>query len=301
MPLSLPPLNALRAFESAARTGSYVAAAEELGVSPAAVSQQVRNLEEFLGKQLFMRFNNRVSLTDAGQMIFAGTSDALQSISALTEQVISGGTRQRLVISVITSIAERWLEPRLAAFAAKEKGLRMELRVEGDPVDFARHNIDLRICYGTNVYPEMTTIQLFQDEVLPLCGPGYLDRNSDARARGMEAVPDEDLIHTSWGPSFVSHPTWHAWFAKSGVDRPNDTRGHQIGMSSLALDLARDGMGVALGQKVMASGDLAAGRLVPLSDVTIALGHPYCLVYPRSKARKTGLQALIDWLVKEAG
>jgi LysR family glycine cleavage system transcriptional activator len=301
MPLSLPPLNALRAFEAAARTGSYVAAAEELGVSPAAVSQQVRNLEEFLGKQLFMRFNNRVSLTDAGQMIFVGTSDALQSISALTEQVMSGGTRQRLVISVITSIAERWLEPRLAAFAAKEKGLRIELRVEADPVDFARHNIDLRICYGTNVYPEMNTIQLFQDEVLPLCSPSYLDRNGDARARGMEAVPDEDLIHTNWGQSFVSHPTWHAWFVKNGVDRPNDTRGHQIGMSSLALDLARDGMGVALGQKVMASADMAAGRLLALSNVTIALGHPYCLVYPRSKARKTGLQALIEWLMKEAG
>ena len=150
MPLSLPPLNALRAFEAAARTGSYVAAAEELGVSPAAVSQQVRNLEDFLGKQLFMRFNNRVLLTDAGQVVFAGASDALQSISALTEQVMSGGTRSRLVISVITSVAERWLEPRLAAFALKEKALRIELRVEGDPVDFARHNIDLRICYGTN-------------------------------------------------------------------------------------------------------------------------------------------------------
>ncbi len=246
-----------------------------------------------------MRFNNRVSLTDAGQAIFVGASDALQSISALTEQVMSGGTRSRLVISVITSVAERWLEPRLAAFALKEKALRIELRVEGDPVDFARHNIDLRICYGTNVYPEMNTIRLFQDAVLPLCSPSYLERNRSARTLGMEGVPDEDLIHTSWGPSFVSHPTWHAWFAKSGIDRPIDAKGYQIGMSGLSLDLARDGVGVALGQTVMAAGDLAAGRLVPVSDVTIELGHPYCLVHPRSKARKAGLQALIDWLTKE--
>lgn len=301
MPLSLPPLNALRAFEAAARTGSYVAAAEELGVSPAAVSQQVRNLEDFFGKKLFTRFNNRVSLTDAGQAIFAGASDALQSISALTEQVMTGGTRSRLVVSVITSVAERWLEPRLAAFALKEKALRIELRVEGDPVDFARHNIDLRICYGTNIYPEMNTIRLFQDEVLPLCSPAYLERNPGARTQGMEAVPDEDLIHTSWGPSFVSHPTWHAWFAKSGIDRPIDAKGYQIGMSGLSLDLARDGVGVALGQKVMAAGDMAAGRLVPVSGITIELGHPYCLVHPRSKARKAGLQALIDWLMKDAG
>lgn len=301
MPLSLPPLKALRAFEAAARTGSYVAAAEELGVSPAAVSQQVRNLEEFLGKQLFMRFNNRILLTDAGQVVFAGSADALQSISVLTEQVISGGTKSRIVISVITSVAERWLEPRLAAFALREKALRFELRVESDPVDFARHNIDLRVCYGTNLYPEMNMIRLLQDEVLPLCSPAYLERNQSARTLGMDGVPDDDLIHTSWGPSFVSHPTWHAWFAKSGIDRPNDTKGYQVGMSGLSLDLARDGVGVALGQKMMAGGDLAAGRLVPLSTVAIALGHPYCLVHPRSKSRKAGLQLLIDWLTKETG
>lgn len=301
MPLLLPPLNALRAFEAAARTGSYVAAAEELGVSPAAVSQQVRNLEEFLGKQLFMRFNNRVSLTDAGQAIFAGASDALQSISALIEQVRSGATKSRLVVSVITSVAERWFEPRLAAFALREKALRIELRVESDPVDFARHNIDLRICYGTNLYPEMNMIRLLQDEVLPLCSPAYLERNLAAKTGGMDGVPDDDLIHTSWGPSFVSHPTWHAWFAKSGIARPNDGKGYQVGMSSLALDLARDGVGVALGQRMIAGDDLKAGRLVPLSDIAIQLGHPYCLVHPRSKARKAGLQSLIDWLTNETG
>jgi LysR family glycine cleavage system transcriptional activator len=206
-----------------------------------------------------------------------------------------------LVISVITSIAERWLEPRLAAFALHEKGLRIDLRVEGDPVDFARHNIDLRLCYGANLYPDMNMIRLFQDEVLPLCSPAYLKRNRNAERLGMEGVPDDDLIHTSWGPSFVSHPTWHDWFALSGLNRPNDSRGYQVGMSSLALDLARDNVGVALGQRMMAGGDLAAGRLVTLSKLAIKLGHPYCLIHPRSKARKAGLQALISWLTKDAG
>ena len=301
MPLSIPPLNALRAFEAAARAGSYVAAAEELKVSPAAVSQQIRKLEAFLDKQLFMRFNNRVVLTDAGQAVYAGASDALQAISALTEQVMSGSAKSRLVVSVISSVAQRWLEPRLAAFALREPTLRIDLRVEPDPVDFARHNIDLRICYGANLYPEMTIIGLLQDEVLPLCSPGYLERNPRARASGIDGVPDDDLIHTNWGPSFVSHPTWHAWFAKSGISRPSDATGHQVGMSSLALDFARDGVGVALGQRMMAGDDLAAGRLLPLSTITIALGHPYCLVYPRSKARKGGVRSLIHWLVGDAG
>lgn len=297
MPLSLPPLNALRAFEAAARAGSYVAAAEELHVSPAAVSQQVRNLEEFLGKQLFMRFNNRVVLTDAGQAIFAGASDALQAISDLTEQAMTGRTKSRLVISVLPSVAHRWLERRLAAFVLHEKTLRFDLRVEDDPVDFARHGIDLRMCYGTNPYPELNTIDLLHDEVLPLCSPAYLERNPAAQTLAMQAVPNDDLIHTDWGPSFGSHPAWPAWFTKSGIARPGDTEGYRVGMSSLALDLARDGVGVALGQRMMAEDDLSAGRLVPLSALAISMGHPYCLVHPRNKARKQGLHTLIDWLV----
>ena len=299
MSLPLPPLNALRAFEAAARAGGYVAAAEELGVSPAAVSQQVRNLEEFLGKQLFMRFNNRVVLTDAGQAVYAGASECLQAISTLTEQIMSGHARSRLVISVITSVAERWLESRLAAFARQHPTIRIDLRVEPDPVDFARQNIDLRICYGANLYTEMTVILLKQDEVLPLCSPLYLERNVDAKSLGMKAVPHDDLIHTNWGPMFFSHPTWRAWYAKAGLNRPDDSKGYQIGTSGLVLDMARDGVGVALGQRMMAAGDLAAGRLVPLSDVTITLGHPYCIVHPRSKSRKAGLQALIEWLAKD--
>lgn len=296
MSLPLPPLNALRAFEAAARAGSYVAAADELGVSPAAVSQQVRRLEDFLGKQLFMRFNNRVVLTDAGRSIHVGASEALQLISAMTEQIMSGRARSRLVISVITSVAERWLESRLAIFARQHSNLRLDLRVEQDPVDFARHNIDVRICYGANLYPDMTTLPLRHDEVVPVCAPSYFERNPAAALLGMQAVSHDDLIHTNWGPMYFSHPTWKAWFAKAGLPRVDDSKGYQIGTSGLVLDMARDGVGVALGQRMMATDDLAAGRLVPLSDITIALGQPYCFVYPRSKARKAGVQNLVSWL-----
>lgn len=298
MALSLPPLNALRAFEAAARSGSYVAAAEELGVSPAAVSQQVKNLEEFLGKELFRRYNNRIVLTDAGQTIYSGASDALQSISAITEQVVSGRARSRLVISALPSVAERWMEPKLAAYAREKPNFRFELRSEEDMVDFARSEIDLRVSYGVNLYPEMATIPITRDEVLPVCSPAYLDRNPAAKTGGMTCVADDDLIHTNWGPSFVSHPTWQAWFTEIGVARPDETRGFRIGKSSLALDMACDGFGVALGQRMMAADDLKAGRLVILDDRPISLGHHYCLVYPRGKIKKAGLIDLVDWLVQ---
>lgn len=294
----LPPLNALRAFESAARTGSYVAAASELGVSSAAVSQQVRNLEDFLGKQLFMRFNNRIVLTDAGQSIFAGATEAFQSISSLTQQALTGAARSRLVISVLPSVAHRWLAPRLAAFSLQEKSFRFELRVEDDPVDFARYEIDLRVCYGTSLYPELKAVHLRHDEALPMCSPAYLARNPAAPQPLLAGVPDDELIHTDWGPSFGSHPTWRTWFAANNVVRPGTAEGYRSGMSGIALDLARDGIGVTLGQRMLADDDLKAGRLVALSDIAIPLGHPYSLVHPISKMRKAGLRNLIAWLVE---
>lgn len=292
----LPPLNAIRAFEAAARNGSYVGAAEELGVSPAAVSQQVKNLEDFLRKRLFRRYNNRIALTDAGQTIYSGASDALQSLSALTEQVVSGRARSRLVISSVPSMAERWTAPQLALYRQRAPNLRFELRSEEDLVDFVRHEIDLRLSYGLNHYPDMISVPLMQDEVVPVCSPAYIERNPDAAGHGLSAVPDDDLIHTNWGPSFVSHPTWQLWLAAAGGRVPDETRGYRVGSSSLALDLAVRGVGVALGQRHMGADDLAAGRLVVLDQRPLPLGHRYCLVYPPAKARKAGLIDLVNWL-----
>lgn len=295
----LPPLNALRAFEAAARAGSYVTAAKEIGVSPAAISQQVRNLERFLDKRLFTRLNNRVVLTDAGQAIFSGTTEALQSIAAVTEQTLTGTTRSRLVISVLPSVARLWLAPRLVGFLRDQPRLRFAIRVEDDPVDFARGNIDLRICYGRNLYPELTTIQLRHDEVLPLCSPDYLARNPAAANPGLAGVPDDDLIHTDWGPGFGSLPSWEFWFDSCGVPRSGRDKGFVVSMSGLALDFARDGLGVVLGQRMMAEADMHAGRLKALSSFAVPLGHPYSLVHPRGRDRKADLRRLIAWLCSQ--
>ncbi|MGV8985129.1 MAG: LysR substrate-binding domain-containing protein [Cypionkella sp.] len=295
MPLTLPPLNALRAFEAAARTGSYVAAAEELGVSAAAISQHIRKLEDFLGKEMFLRLNNRVILTDAGHAIFAGTSEALQSISDATGQLMSDRSRTRLVISALESVADKWLLPHLVDYARANPGFRFDLRVEPDPVDFARHNIDLRLCYGLGHYPGHRVQPLAQDVVQPMCSPAYRDNHPDL-AFGLGGVLAGDLLHTSWGPSFASNPTWRLWHQKAGLKPLSETEGFQVGRSGLALDMAREGMGVALAQRMMASADLAAGHLVILSEVSLALGHPYCLAYPHSKARKRDLAGLCIWL-----
>jgi len=299
MPLTLPPLNSLRAFEAAARTGSFVAAAEELGVSPAAISQHVRKLEDFLGKDMFLRLNNRIMLTDAGHAILLGTAGALLQISETTLDLTADRPRSRLVISSIESVAEKWLLPRLVALSRSEPDFRFDLRVEPDPVDFDRQDIDLRLSYGTGQYPDQRVQVLARDVVQPMCSPDYLQRNPAVAAEGMAAVPGRDLLSTSWGPSFGSNPGWPSWFQRAGLPMP-DMVGFQVGRSSLAIDMACEGLGVALAQRMLGQADCAQGRLVTLSPLTLDLGHPYCLVYPHSKARKRSLDLIFGWLMTSA-
>ena len=283
--LKLPPLNALKSFEAAARTGSYVAAAAELNVSPAAVSQQVRNLEAFFRRKLFTRLNNRVVLTDAGEAVQAGITPALEEIATLTRRVLAAAGRGRLVVSVIPSLAECWFMPLLA----QASPLAIDLRVENDPVDFAASEIDLRIFYGSASYPGLQVVPLFRDAVLPLCSPELAQR------AGAAALPDELLIHTSWGQDFASHPSWDEWFGTYRPGRRVDpSKGHRVGSSQLALDFARRGLGVALGQRALAQELLQRGDLVVLDEAALPLGHDYCAAWPRAKARKPGLVQLID-------
>lgn len=287
--MPLPPLNALRAFESAARNGGYVAAARELGVTPAAISQQVRHLEAHLGRRLFQRHNNRITLTDAGQAIFADTARVFADLIRIDAQAREGRSPARLVISCLPSLAEGWLMPRLAA---AEGAARIDLRLESDPVAFARDNIDLRLCYGSGLYPDLVQVPLFRDAVLPMAAPALAARWPD--------IPDSALIHTDWGPGFASHPAWRDWFAAHLPDRPAPVRGtgHRIGGSYLALRLAAGGQGVVLGQRALAAPMLADGSLVALAPQALPLGHDYVAVHSPARARNLDLQRMLELLAK---
>jgi len=291
--MKLPPLNALRAFEAASRNGTYVAAAAELGVSPAAVSQQVRNLERFFGKRLFERHHNRVALTEAGREVQAGASDAFRRIADLNEQVLSGrmpSREARIVISAPPSLVERWLAGRIARFVEHEPAVRIEIRVEEDPVDFRTRGLDLRICYGMRLYPELDVRPLFEDHVAPVASPGFLARHGIAPGEDLSGLRDSHFILTDWGPSFATHPTWRDWFRATGTERREVAPAHFAGSSSLALEMASRGMGIALGQLGLAGRELDAGSLLRLDERSLALGHPYCTVTRpgRSKGERLG-------------
>ncbi|UCI25489.1 LysR substrate-binding domain-containing protein [Mesorhizobium sp. B2-8-5] len=294
----LPPLNAMRTFEVAARAGSFTLAASELGVSSAAVSQQIRNLEDWFGKQLFMRNGNRIALTDAGHAIYPQTAHALGEIAAVGRRMLEGGLRTRLVVSVPFSLAELWLAPRLGVLLDGFPRMAIDVRVEDDPVDVVRQNIDLRISYGDYHYPALKMVRLVHDEVLPVAAPDFWQRHGNGAA-SLADVHESHFIHTNWGPNYASHPSWADWFAAAGGSRaPDPSHGRRVGLSSLAIGAARLGLGVALGQRVMANADLEAGRLIALSSVSVRLGQPYCAFMLPAKAERADITGLVALLGK---
>lgn len=296
MSRKLPPLNALRAFEAAARYGGYISAAQELGVTPAAISQQVKNLERFFGKLLFSRYNNSLSLTDDGIKIFTESAEALEQLEKMTARMYESEVRTRLVISVIPSLATRWLNRALRKYFALDPATYLDIRVEDDPVDFERHNIDVRISYGSHLYADFRTQAIYRDTVQPMCTPQFLERHP-IDDKSPNSLADDLLIHVNWPPSFAAHPTWADWFSSVGSDHiPIPGRGHRVDMSALAADLALANAGFILGQKLLTIEEILSGQLVAPFQQSIPLGHSYCMVCSNMKYKKPKVRHFIDWI-----
>ena len=282
------PLNALRAFEVAARAGSFTAAGAELGVTAAAVSQQVKALEGLVGKRLFDRQGNRILLTDAGRAVYPRLEVAFSDLSAVVADLGAVQGARPFVLSALPSLADLWLMPQLAAmgFAAA-----VEVRVEGDPAVFGRGGADLRVTYGAQLYPDHRVIPLFRDHLVAVAAPGLCDGGD------LGAVPDARLIHTDWGPDYLRQPSWRAWFAAKGSERrPDPAQGLHVGLTSLAVAAARAGAGVALVPARLAAADVAAGRLERAAPGEMALPWDYVMVFPHAFERRRALQRVVAWL-----
>jgi LysR family glycine cleavage system transcriptional activator len=288
---SVPPLNALRAFEAAARTGSFTLAGAELGVTSAAVSQQVKALEDHLGRQLFLRQGNRIRLTDAGLTAYPRLEQIFADLSALAAALSEPRAPHRLTVSVVASLAETWLLPRLAQFRQAHP-IGLAVVISEDPVDFMQAGIDIHLTYGTALYPEFHHQPVFATEVVPLCSPGFHAAHPD-----IAALPESGFIHTDWGRAYASRPTWSAWFARARIPRfPDISLGLTVGWSSLAIAAAREGLGIALAPRALAAADLASGRLVIPHECTLPMDASYCLISPHAYARRKPLRLLADYL-----
>src|SRR4051812_18602278 len=291
--VALPSLRGLQAFEAAARTGSFAAAAEELSVSAAAVSQLIRTVEEQLGRKLFHRVNRRVVLTEAGVEMLPRLTMAFQEIGSVARDVGGDAFRPRLVISVPPSMAMGWLSERLAGFVRTHGAADISLRGDDDPVPFDRELIDIRLSFGPH-YREHPTEEIVKDAVYPVCAPGL---TATIKPESLVGVP---LIHTDWGLTGASFPSWRTWFEAAGIEPGRAVqRGLSANSSRAALDLAISGLGVTLAQGIYCAGALEDGRLVRPNALSIALRQPYCLTIPERSARRDVVGAFRGWLIGE--
>ncbi|MCB8877097.1 LysR substrate-binding domain-containing protein [Acidisoma silvae] len=293
-----PSLRSLQAFEAAARLGSFVSAADELAVSPAAVSQLVRGLEDQIERKLFNRINRRIVLTEAGRELYLQVNGAFAEIRTISRDLSGGERRSSLVVSVAQSVAMGWLSFRLPAFIDAHGPIDISLRGEDDPAPFESALIDIRLSYGQFHYREHETEEIAQDYVYPVCAPSFLERYGPVTSP--EHLLTKKLIHTDWGPSSASFPRWKTWFDSLGLaaDR-NVQRGMTANSSRAALDLACGGLGVALGQGMFCAEAVEAGDLVIPVDHPIALDQPYCLTIPVRSAQRSLVIAFKSWLAAE--
>ncbi len=294
----LPPLNALRVFEAAARHMSFSRAADELNVTPGAVSQQIQNLEDYIGSALFRRTPKGLLLTDAAQISLPALRDAFDKLTEAASQLTAAVDGRRLAVSAAPSFAAKWLVPRLGRFEAAHPEVDVWLSAGLELVDFASGETDVAIRYGSGHYPGLDVIRLMNETVVPLASPALLAERPLER---VEDLASHTLLHDGSPDADESCPDWTMWLAARGVKGIDSARGPRFNQSSLVVEAAVGGRGVALAKGALAQADLDAGRLVaPLSASSTTLDFAYYLVHPKAKGRLKQVRAFSAWLAAEA-
>jgi LysR family transcriptional regulator, glycine cleavage system transcriptional activator len=295
----LPPLNALRAFEAAARHLSFSRAADELHVTPAAISHQIRALEEELGVPLFRRLTRAVRLTEAGQAAYPALREAFERLHEAVERARGPASSGLLTVSVAPSFASEWLLPRLDRFRAAHPGLEVRLDPSPRLADFERDGVDVAIRYGSGRHPSFRVERLFADEVFPVCsralaaGPPPLRVPADLRGATLVHLDD-------YAMQGHYYPTWREWLLAAGVADIEPERGPRFTMANMSIQAAIAGLGVALASRVLVEDALAAGRLVRPFALALPLEYAYHLVAPMRPAPVPKVQAFWDWMLEEA-
>ena len=289
----LPPLNALRFFEAAARHRSFIRAAEELHVTPAAVSQQIKLLEDHLGVTLFRRGKTLV-LNEAAADALHHVSDAFDQLERSMLRVRSGSIAGPLVISAPPVFAARWLIPRMADFYTRYPDVEVQLRASRRIVDFSMEEVDVAIRFGNFQQPGLSAETLMPEMIVPVAVPEVA-----AAIRKPADFVHANLIEDDWHITRSSIPDWKTWLVSLGiVETPSHIR--RFGDSDLAIQAALNGLGVTLIWHSLVMNDLKAGRLKRIRDYSIPTDFTFQLVMPKSKAMLNKVAAFRAWLFEQA-
>lgn len=287
--LKLPPLNAVRAFDAAARHLSFKAAGEELGVTPGAISRQIEALEDALGLRLFERLHRKVELTASGRMFAGEVGPALHRIGYAAEAIRDAGDNRVLRVKMPPTFAIRWFVPRLARFHALHPAFSVQVTTSHEPVDFDREPIDAAIYWGEAFPRGLGGLRLFGEKLVIVCSPKFLGGKPIKIAT--EALSDYVLLHSLRRPD-----DWRYWFSSAGLPGTQLNRLLVFENSSLVYQGALDGLGIAIAQLAFVKDDLAEGRLVVANDFMVDTKTAYFLTHPRERAHLARVKALQNWL-----
>ena len=285
----LPPLNALRAFEAAARQLSFSRAAQEMHVTPAAVSHQVKALEARLGVVLFRRLTRGLRLTDEGQMLLPELRGAFDRMSQALDRIGAGARGGTLTISTGTTFAFTWLVPRLPRFQAMHPALEVRLMTSKYPVDFTREDVDLAIRHGRGGWSGLRVDKVFEEPMTPLCGRVFEDR-----LRHPEDLRNLPLLRTA------DDEEWPTWLRAAKLEGVDHAAGTLFDSTRIAVEASIDGEGVAVGSPFLFADVLASGRLLQPFALTASSGKAYWLVTPEATAERPNIKTFREWLLAEA-
>jgi LysR family glycine cleavage system transcriptional activator len=287
------PLRAITVFHTAARAGSVSRAAQELGVTPSAVSQQVASLEVHLGTSLMVKSGRRVVLTEAGERYFEMIAENIDRIADATQNVRGHLSSKSLIVRATPSLSTKWLLPRLSRFLDANPDLDVRIDATNEPTDFSREGVDIEIRHGEGNWPGLFVEGLAEERFLPvcaptLCAPGTLEASD---------LPSYRLIH-----SVKSQMQWGPWFAAAGVATKATWRRVLFDRSHMAIDAAAGGLGIALESTLMMERELADGSLVcPVRDPPEIRIVTQWIACPRDHLRHKRVRTFLDWLRTECG
>lgn len=289
----LPPLNALKTFEAAARHESFTRAAEELCVTQGAVSRQVKALEAELGVRLFNREHQKLVITESGRQYHAVVRDALDRIAFGTERLVQRQTSGVLTVSTSPDFAAKWLVHRLSRFAESHGGIDLRVSASMHHVDFTKEDVDVAVRHGDGGWVGLDAVRLADEEQLfPVCSPRLMaGRARRARPSDLLKFP---LLHLD------SRKDWSRWLEAAGIPDAKARHGPVLNRASMLIDAAVDGQGIALARTTLAAWDLISGRLVRPFSVSLRLSKTYWIVCPTAASTHSKIVAFRDWLMAEA-
>jgi len=289
----LPPLNAVRAFEAAARNTSFTRAAQELFVTQGAVSRHVATLERWLGAKLFTRTQRGIELTAKGSAYFRILTGALDQIDYATRQLQQRPDETLLRLKLPPTFAIRWLVPRLARFLALRPDIDVQVTTSHDTADFNREDVDA--CVHSDLQPSSGPgfRRLFGEVLLPVCSPGL-------RKRGAALKTPRDLARHVLLCSFHRPHDWPTWLSAAGAGDIDGNGGLKFENAALAYQAAIDELGVTIAQRALVEDDLRTGRLIAPFDLTVRTSGAYYLAFHPHRPKPARLIAFEDWVVAEA-